>query len=345
MDELLVIQLILWSPSILFGGLFAFSAWREPRQFRNAIFFLLFALWTALMLLMRYGQEWMIVPLLFFVVLFPLVAAAALVANAVVVVRRNGMSAASLLPAALAALLIGLYIALPLSAVLAAPAWVLWLMGLFVLEGMWFSFTLVALLLYSWLYRLLPRRRSYDYIVVHGAGLVGTSPSPLLAGRLDRALDLWEHQGRTGVFVVSGGQGADEEVSEACAMHCYLVAHGVPEDQIVDEDRSTTTMENLRFSKELMDARSGPGRYRAAVVSSDYHVFRCAEYAHKLGMRADGVGSHTRGWYWPAAFIREFVSVTRAHLWPYVVIAAVWALPLVGTALIWLIRVVIGMLR
>jgi hypothetical protein len=47
------------------------------------------------------------------------------------------------------------------------------------------------------------------------------------------------------------------------------------------------------------------------------------------GISADGVGSHTRGWYWPAAFIREFVAITRAHFWPYVVILALWVLGLV----------------
>ena len=112
-------------------------------------------------------------------------------------------------------------------------------------------------------------------------------------------------------------------MSEAESMRRYLTeSRHVPADAVLMEDRSTTTMENLRFSKEIMDARSGvqsvPGRrglaYRCALVASDYHVFRASEYAHHIGLKADGGGSHTRGYYWPTAFIREFIAVTKAHL-------------------------------
>ena len=68
---------------------------------------------------------------------------------------------------------------------------------------------------------------------------------------------MWEKQGKTGVFVASGGQGSDEVVSEAESMRRYLTeSRHVPADAVLMEDRSTTTMENLRFSKEIMDAAS-----------------------------------------------------------------------------------------
>ena len=55
-------------------------------------------------------------------------------------------------------------------------------------------------------------------------------------------------------------------------------------------------------------------------MTSDYHVFRTAEYAHKIGLAADGVGSRTARYFWPTAFIREYVAVSNAHRWPFVVI-------------------------
>ena len=148
--------------------------------------------------------------------------------------------------------------------------------------------------------------------------------APLVNGKADH---------RRAVIIASGGQGADEEVSEAEAMRTYLVEErGVPADAVIEEDRSTTTMENLRNSKAIMDARSGAGAYRAAVVTSDYHVFRTAEYAHKIGLAADGVGSRTARYFWPTAFIREYVAVSNAHCWPFVVIFVFW-LPFAAIAL------------
>ena len=177
---------------------------------------------------------------------------------------------------------------------------------------MWFFFSFVALLLYSWLYRKLPRKRIFDYIIIHGAGLRGEEPTPLLRGRIDQAVELWKAQGSHAILVPSGGQGSDEVLSEAEAMSRYLTARGVPQDSILLEDHSTTTLENLLFAKHLLDAQ-GLGTYRCAFVTSDYHVFRTALYASKVGLKGDGIGSKTTGYYFPTAFIREFIAITKEH--------------------------------
>lgn len=188
---------------------------------------------------------------------------------------------------------------------------------------MWFFFSFVALLLYSWFFRKLPRKRVFDYIIIHGAGLRGEEPTPLLRGRIDKAVELWKAQGAHAILIPSGGQGSDELISEAEAMSRYLSARGVPQDLILLEDRSTTTMENLLFVKHLLDAR-GLGAYRCAFVTSDYHVFRTALYASKVGLKGDGIGSKTAGYYFPTAFIREFIAITKEHWLPYVIITMIW---------------------
>lgn len=316
-----------YAPAIVFGGLFVRSYLREPRQFRNALY-LLAAVGCALVssIVMLRNQIWLILLVVALIVLFPLLASVLLIMNGVIVLRREGLSLASLLPILLAVFIVALYVSFPLTVDFNGPRWLMAIAGLFVFEGLWFSFTLVALLLYSWLYRTLPRKRVYDYIIIHGAGLSGDRPTPLLAGRLDKGIELWRRQDKRGRIVVSGGQGADEVVSEAAAMHAYLVRNGVPAEAILDEDRSTTTMENLRYSRDLIDSLAQGSPYRCVVVTSDFHVFRCVEYAHKLGIAADGVGSKTSGWYWPTAFIREFVAITKAHPSPYIGIAILWAL-------------------
>lgn len=326
--------MLTYFPALVFGWLFWRNYRKEPRQFRNALYFLALCLFVLQGLSVQFNLPWLVL-LAFAGIPFGLIALVVfLAANAVVVVRREGLSLAHLLPGLVAAAIVFACVGLPLLMMLVPAPPIIALVMLVFMEGSYIAFTFAALLLYSWLYRRLPRRCDYDYIVVHGAGLSGTKPTPLLAGRLNKGVELWEATGRRALIIASGGQGPDEQLPESTAMKNYLVEErGIPADAIIEEDRSTTTMENLRNSKAIMDARSGAGAYRAAVVTSDYHVFRTAEYAHQIGLVADGVGSKTARYFWPTAFIREFVAITKAHWWPLAVIFALWLLP-VGCSLL-----------
>lgn len=316
---------LIYFPALVFGFLFGRNYLKEPRQFRNAIYFLLLCLFAFWGLSIQFDLPWLVLIGLAAIPLGTVALVVFLTANAVVVVKREGLSLSHLLPGLLALAIVLVCLGGPLLLVVQPHPLLAALYLLALMEGSYVAFTFFALLLYSWLYRRLPKRRDYDYIVVHGAGLSGTKPTPLLAARLDKGVELWEAAERRAMIIASGGQGADEQVSEAEAMRAYLVEErNVPADAIIEENRSTTTMENLRNSKAIMDARSGAGQYRAAVVTSDYHVFRTAEYAHKIGLVADGVGSKTARYFWPTAFIREFVAVSNAHRWPFVVIFALW---------------------
>lgn len=348
--EYVVSIALLLAPAVVPGVLFIYSFIKEPRQFRNALFLFAALAWSAVLLVLRFNNYILGLILVALVLLTPFLTIIFLLINTVVVVKNNGFSLTSMLPLLMAGFLI-LLIASPAIVNNLDPDThrvVVVLLGLFILESLWFSFTFVALLFYSWIYRILPRRRTYDYIIIHGAGLDGPRPTPLLAGRIDKALELWNKQHQHGKFVVSGGQGADEVVSEAQAMRDYLLEKDVPLDVILMEDKSTTTWENLKYSIGIInndwttaagaisaDASASSGSsaastisadFTAAVVTSDFHVFRCAEYAHNLGLKADGIGSHTKGWYWPTAFIREFIAITKAHLWPYLVFASIYIL-------------------
>jgi uncharacterized SAM-binding protein YcdF (DUF218 family) len=115
------------------------------------------------------------------------------------------------------------------------------------------------------------------------------------------------------VMIVSGGQGSDEEVPEARAMAGYLIERGFPDDRLAVEDQSGTTEENLAFSKAIMDAAGGPRPARrparCLIVTSDYHVFRTAMTARKVGIRGHVKGARTAGYFWPSAMLREFIAV------------------------------------
>ena len=155
-----------------------------------------------------------------------------------------------------------------------------------------------------------------DFLIVLGCGLrPDGTPTPLLKGRLDLALQFYRQQlretGRKACFVVSGGKGPDEVISEAQSMHNYLIAHGIPEEQILVEDRSTDTAENMRFSRQIIQERM-PGA-KVAFFTTNYHVFRAGLKARRVKMRAVGMGAPTRWYFWSNAAVREYVGLLTEH--------------------------------
>lgn len=154
------------------------------------------------------------------------------------------------------------------------------------------------------------------FVIILGCGLKKDgSPTPLLRQRVDRAVEFYEKQkavtGKELTFVASGGKGDDEVCAESAAIRRYLVERGVPERLIIEEDRSRNTFENMKFSKEKIDALD-PGA-KIAFSTSNYHVFRSGFFARRLKMRAIGMGARTKWYFWPNAAVREFVGLLSAH--------------------------------
>ena len=123
-----------------------------------------------------------------------------------------------------------------------------------------------------------------DYIIVLGAGLHnGDQVSLTLKGRLDAAIACFNAQNNKGFIVVSGGQGSDEKVSEAEAMKDYLIKNGVSENNIISEDKSRTTSQNLDFSKQKIEESSGKSinMNKIKIVTTDFHAFRASMLAKR----------------------------------------------------------------
>jgi uncharacterized SAM-binding protein YcdF (DUF218 family) len=149
-------------------------------------------------------------------------------------------------------------------------------------------------------------------VVVLGAGLKdGGEVGPLLASRLERGLSVYQALTADGaadpVLIVSGGKGADEQVSEAQAMARCLLGRGFPAGQLILEDRSRTTEENLLFSKAIMDRRRPGARW--VIVTSSFHALRAAIIARRLGIDCQVMGAPTPGYQWPGGVLREFAAV------------------------------------
>lgn len=144
-------------------------------------------------------------------------------------------------------------------------------------------------------------------LIVLGCRVEGDQPSVALGRRIDTAADyLLAHPDVQ--VVVSGGQGSDELVSEAEAMRRVLVDRGVAEERILVEDRSTSTLENLTYSKELL-AERGLGT-SVIVVSEGYHMYRALSVAERVGLDAEGLAAPSAAWMLPTAWVREWFGIT-----------------------------------
>lgn len=168
-------------------------------------------------------------------------------------------------------------------------------------------------------------RHNKDYIIILGCAIRRDgSLTPLLRGRVDKAIAFEAKQfaetGKHASFVPSGGQGADEVISEAEAMKRYLVEQGIPEEQILKEDKSVNTFENMKFSKAVIEAHAGSLEDKnIAFSTTNYHVFRGCVLAKKNGYYAQGLSAKTKPYFFPNAFLREFIGLLYDKKWYHLI--------------------------
>ena len=200
----------------------------------------------------------------------------------------------------------------------------------FIYVGFLVSYAIIISMLYTTssfinLVNLFPGK--LDYVVVLGAGLIGDKVTPLLASRIEKGIAIYQkHPGSK--LIMSGGQGPDELMAEGQAMANYALEKGVPAEDILIENQSTNTEENLKFSYALMK----PGS-RFALVTNYYHVFRALLLARKLKIKCIGYGARTKFYFSLNAFIREFVGylvmTKKAHLLFLGIVSAIYFLGMI----------------
>lgn len=342
-SSFMISYLVLFVPSLILGMIFSISWIREPRRFRNGAILLLLVGWTVIATALALRNMRILIVLALLTILVPLFASVFLIGNSIIVTKKEGFSMASLSPAFMGVVIGSWFIGTPiLIELFSANLLMFSLAALVVMETFWFIFTFVGFLLYSWLYCSFPKRATTDFIIVLGCSVNGYKPTPLLAGRCDAAYKYWKSLGGKPIIICSGGKGNDEQDSEGNVMRNYLMEKGIPGYKILVEDKSVNTWQNIVFSKRIIDNYNSrhpvpvengvksrkldldsPINYDAAIVTSDYHVFRANEYAHKNKMKTIGVASATRFYYFPTGFIRDFIKLTTEHWLSYVIIAVI----------------------
>lgn len=150
-----------------------------------------------------------------------------------------------------------------------------------------------------------------ENLLILGSGLHGDQVSLTLKQRLDKGVEYLEKNPGVRV-IVSGGQGPGETITEAEAMKKYLVSRKIDEDRIIMEDQSTSTMENLVYTREILDKIETTEKNRIMIITSDFHLFRARFLAKRNGLEAYGIPSGTPFYLWPNCYIREYLAVVKS---------------------------------
>ncbi len=150
-----------------------------------------------------------------------------------------------------------------------------------------------------------------DFIIILGAQIRNDGTlTPLLKSRVDKAIDFAKKQKKETnkdiIYVPSGGKGSNEVISESEAIRNYLIANGIKPENIIIENKSTSTNENMKFSKEKIDKVNKDGKI--VFSTTNYHVFRSGVIANNEGIECEGMGSKTKWYFYANALIREFVA-------------------------------------
>jgi len=148
-------------------------------------------------------------------------------------------------------------------------------------------------------------------VVVLGGRVYETGPSALLRARLDAALAFLNEYPDARV-VVSGGQGANEKVSEAEIMGSYLAEQGIARDRIILEDQSTSTYQNMAFTAQKLAENGLPAK--VAVATDTFHQRRAGMFAEEAGLTPYALSNATRIDFFGAYWVREWLALTKALL-------------------------------
>lgn len=120
--------------------------------------------------------------------------------------------------------------------------------------------------------------KDLDYVIVLGAQVRGTVPSRALQKRLEKALE-YAKENETTIFILSGGCGKGEEITEAECMRRWLTEQGISSKRLILEETSASTLENLKFS----DRQTGCAKARTGILSNNFHIYRAESLARHLG--------------------------------------------------------------
>jgi len=150
-----------------------------------------------------------------------------------------------------------------------------------------------------------------DAIIVLGAGIKGETITLTLKYRLDKAYEYYT-KNQDIYLVLSGGQGFQEDITEALAMERYLIGKGIPKEKIIKEENATSTFENFVYSKEILDDHF-KGQYKTAFITNNFHIYRASKIASLAGLKSTHYHAKIQWYTMSVNYLRECAAILK--LW------------------------------
>lgn len=149
-------------------------------------------------------------------------------------------------------------------------------------------------------------------VIILGCRVKGDRPTLALIERC-RAGAEYLKQNKNAIAILSGGQGSDELISEAECMCKIMQNFGIDKSKLYIENKSTSTKENLLFSKAIIE-RNGLDEH-ITIVSSEYHLYRANMIAKDCGYNNISLIPSKSKWYCvPTFFTREVFGIWAKKL-------------------------------
>lgn len=158
-----------------------------------------------------------------------------------------------------------------------------------------------------------------DVIVIPGCRVKNKKPTKMLMKRIKRAYKEYQKNPQS-IIMASGGQGKDEDISEAECIKITLIKLGVPENKIFIEDKSTNTYENFLFTynklKEMTDNFIFGRPYDSfnfhfiKIATNEFHMYRSMKTADSIGFSSSPAPCRTTFYLLPSFLAREILAVT-----------------------------------
>ena len=159
--------------------------------------------------------------------------------------------------------------------------------------------------------------REVDYVIIPGARIYKEKPLKSLSERIRSATE-YLRENKNIKVIVTGGQGKNEDISEAEAIKRELIKNNISAERIIVEDKSRNTVENFKYALSKIEREenvtNSERRIRILIVTNNYHLYRSKKIAELLGFEAYGLPAKTPLRAIPYSHIRESLSIIKFYL-------------------------------